>query len=134
MESTKYVKKQDLVGVAFTIEKVWPAQYTVWDNVARTMLKSDVPKKGHSKNYNVVTNKGTVGVSAYMLGNFFEAVQKDGNSTIIGATFNLKSNGKEGKEVRYFIDVVEVETPAETPGPPPLPEEEETLNADDIPF
>jgi predicted Zn-dependent protease len=106
-EKTKYIKKQDLVGVAFTIKKVWPAQWTMWDNVARTMSKSDVPKKDHSKTYNVVTSEGTVGISAHMLGNFLEAVQSNGQSSIIGATFRLATNGKTGMEVRYFINVVD---------------------------
>lgn len=125
MSDTKYIKKQDLVGAAFTIEKVWAPQWTRWDSVARTMAKSDVPAKGHSKTYNVVTNKGTVSVSANMLGQFLEAVQVDGSSSIIGATFNLGTNGKTGMEIRYFVNVVSGEEEDAA---------DDSVNIDDIPF
>ena len=100
----KFVKMSELVDKTFTVEKVWPYKWKFWDNVAKKMLVSDTYVAQHRKVYGVVTDLGTVDMSATNVGNMLEGVSKDGISTIIGATFHVKSNGKTGMEIRYYIN------------------------------
>ena len=129
MES-KFVKMSDLVDKTFRVEKVWPYKWKFWDNVAKKMLVSDTYVDQHRKVYGVVTNLGTVDMSATSLGSMLEGVSKDGQSNIIGASFHVKSNGKAGMEIRYYINSAK-------PEPKPIDEEypeAEQINLDDIPF
>jgi hypothetical protein len=102
----KYIKMSDLVDKEFTVEKVWPFKWKMWDNVAKTMLTSDTYVKDHRKVYGVVTDMGTVDMSATNLGSMLEGTSKEGSANIIGKTFYLKSNGKTGIDIRYFINPV----------------------------
>lgn len=100
----KFVKMSDLVDKTFTVEKVWPYKWKMWDSVAKKMLVSDTYVAQHRKVYGVVTNLGTVDMSATNLGNMLEGVSKDGQSNIIGKSFSVKSNGKTGIDIRYYIN------------------------------
>jgi hypothetical protein len=102
----KYVKMADLVDNEFTVESVGLAKYVAWDNDNKRFLTEDNWFKGASKKYPITTNLGTVDMSATNVGNMFEGVQHAGQSNIVGATFNVKSNGKTGMEIRYFINPV----------------------------
>lgn len=102
-----FVKLAELVGKEFTIEKVWPAEYILWDGTTKTMLKSKEPTKGYRKTYNLETSKGKVGMGATMVGNLMEAIQENGSANIIGRSFSLASNGQTGKDIRYFVNAIE---------------------------
>lgn len=106
MSETKYIKLSELVDKDFTVEKVWGFKWKMWDNVAKTMLTSDTYQPQHRKLYSVVTDKGTLDISANQLGSMFESTSKDGYSNIIDKTFHVKSNGKSGIDIRYFINPV----------------------------
>ena len=104
MSDTKYIKLVDLVDNSFTVEKVFYPQYKMWDSEAKRMLISERWEKGYRKIYGVVTDKGTLDLSSNQLANMLESVSKAGEAKIIGRTFNVKSNGKSGMDIRYYIN------------------------------
>lgn len=109
MNDTKYIKLVDLVDNSFTVEKVFYPQYKMWDNDAKRMLISDRWEKGYRKIYGVVTDKGTLDLSSNQIGTMLESVSKGGEAKITGRTFNVKSNGKTGMDIRYYINPVKEE-------------------------
>jgi hypothetical protein len=106
MENVTYTKLSSLVDDTFTVEKVGEHKYKMWDNAQSKMLISDDPQKGYRKVYPVTTDKGVLDLGAGQLGNLLEAVSYAGSSEIVGKTFNVKSNGKTGMEIRYFLNPV----------------------------
>jgi hypothetical protein len=104
MSDVKYIKLSDLVDGEFTVEKVFFPQYKMWDNDAKKMLVSERWEQGYRKIYGVVTDKGTLDMSASQIGNMLEGVSKGGEAKIVGRTFKVKSNGKTGMEIRYYIN------------------------------
>lgn len=110
---SNYIKMSDLVDKEFTVLSVKPFAWKMWDKVAKKMLVSDTYVAQHRKVYGVVTDKGTVDMSANNLGNMLESTSKDGQSSIIGKTFHVKSNGKTGMDIRYFINPVRDAKPKE---------------------
>lgn len=109
MSDTKYIKLSDLIDSEFTVEKVFFPQYKMWDNEAKRMLVSERWEKGYRKIYGVVTDKGTMDLSANQLANMLEGVSKGGNANIVGRSFNVKSNGKTGMDIRYYINALKEE-------------------------
>lgn len=110
MESKKFVKLSDLVGERFTIVKVGKFTYKKWDNENRKMLVSDTWVNGYNKVYQVETDKGYVDMSSSKIGEMLESVSKFGESSIVGRVFNVKSNGKTGMDIRYFINPERTDT------------------------
>lgn len=106
MDAVVYIKMSELVDQTFKIEKVFPAKYKAWDNDAHKMLISDTWQQGYQKKYTVDTNKGRVDCSAAQIANMLEAVTEDGRADLNGRSFNVKSNGKTGMEIRYFFNPV----------------------------
>lgn len=110
MESKKFVKLSDLVGDRFTIVKVGKFSYKKWDNESRKMLVSDNWVQGYQKIYQVETDRGYVDMSSAKVGEMLESVSKFGESSIVGRVFNVKSNGKTGMDIRYFINPERTDT------------------------
>lgn len=104
MDKKTFTKLSDLVGDTFTINKVWGFQFKMWDNESRRMLTSDRYEKGYRKMYGVDTDKGSLDLSASQVGQMLEAVSQKGVADINGRTFSVKSNGKTGMDIRYFIN------------------------------
>jgi hypothetical protein len=110
MENRKFVKLSDLVNERFTIVKVGKFTYKKWDNENRKMLVSDNWVQGYNKVYQVETDKGLVDMSSSKVGEMLESVSKFGESSIVGRVFNVKSNGKTGMDIRYFINPERTDT------------------------
>lgn len=118
MEEKKYTKLSELVNSTFTIEKVWGYKYKQWDNVNRKMLVSEKYEQGYRKLYDVDTNKGKMDLGTGQLGSLLEAVFKDGVANLNGKTFEVKSNGKSGMDIRYYFNEIKVgNAPQEVPKP-----------------
>lgn len=102
------------------------------------MLVSEQYEQGYRKIYTVKTNEGTLDLSSGQLGNMLEVTYKKGEANIVGATFHVKSNGKTGMDIRYFINLA----PAKTrPATPPLASDDnwaddldKPVDLSDIPF
>jgi len=104
MNEKKFTKLSELVDDEFTINRVYGFSWKMWDNESKRMLVSEKFEKGYRKIYGLDTNKGSLDVSASQLGNMLESVQKNGQSDLNGVTFKVKSNGKTGMDIRYYIN------------------------------
>lgn len=100
----KFNKLSNLVDNTFTVEKVWGYKFKTWDDLNKKMLVSETYEKGYRKIYSVDTSEGTLDLSASQLGQMLESVFKDGSSELTGRTFAVKSNGKTGMDIRYYIN------------------------------
>ena len=98
-----YTKLSNLVDDTFTVQKVFGYKFKMWDNTSKKMLISETWVKDYRKMYTLDTDKGTLDLSASQMGNLLESVTKDGRADINGRTFNVKSNGKSGMDMRYFL-------------------------------
>jgi hypothetical protein len=123
----KYNKLSALVNNDFTVEKVWGYEFKAWDNVAKTMLTSKTWVKDHRKMYQIETDQGKLDISAGQLGNMLEGVSKDGKADLNGKTFHVKSNGKSGIDIRYYINPVFDKPVVDD-------DDDEPINLDDIPY
>lgn len=101
-----YTNLKELIDDSFTVLKVRGFGYKMWDNNAKKMMFSSEPQKGYRKVYTLETDKGILDLGVGQYGNILEGVSKDGKSDIINWTFNVKSNGKSGMEVRYYLNPV----------------------------
>jgi hypothetical protein len=122
----KYTKLSDLVNGTFTVTKVYGYKWKMWDNATKKMLVSDTWAKDHRKIYGVETDKGILDLSASQLGILLETISKNGEANLIGRTFQVKSNGKTGMDIRYFFNAVQ-DVPDNTP-------EQDEINLDDVIF
>ena len=132
-----YTNLKALIDGSFTVLKVRGFGYKMWDNNAKKMMFSSEPTKGYRKVYTLETDKGVLDLGVGQFGNILEAVSKDGKSDIINWTFNVKSNGKSGMEVRYFLNPVWNKPAAEgnaTSAPLPDKVDDEEIDLSEIPF
>jgi len=123
-----YVKLSSLVDGTFTVQKVFGYKFKMWDNATKKMLISEKWEKDYRKMYTIDTDRGTLDVSASQMGNMLEAVTKDGRADINGRAFSVKSNGKTGMDIRYYINAVK----ESTAGPTNVIEGHKPVTADDI--
>ncbi len=100
----KFTKLSELVDNTFTVEKIWGYKFKLWDNELKKMLVSETYEKGYRKIYSVDTSEGSLDLSASQLGQMLESVFKNGSSELTGRTFSVKSNGKTGIDIRYYIN------------------------------
>lgn len=112
-------KLSNLVDQDIQIESVMGFQWKMWDATNNKMLVSDTWQKDYQKRYQVVTDKGQLDMSQSQMANMLEGVCHAGKSDIIGCTFHVKSNGKSGKEIRYFLNAVKT-APQEDPNDLPI--------------
>jgi hypothetical protein len=134
-----FTKLSELVNKTFTVQKFYGYKWKMWDNTQKKMLVSDVWQKDYRKVYAVETDKGVLDLSANQVGTLLEAIVRNGEANIIGRTYQVKSNGKTGMDIRYFFNVV-----AEPKIPPVVAQQTaqetfddyvpDTINLDDIPF
>ena len=102
----EYTKLSNLVGEEITIQSVSGMTYKKWDNDNKKMLMSPIYMDGYRKLYQVVTDKGQLDLGSGQLGSLLEAVFSGGKSDLINKTFHVKSNGKQGLDIRYFFNEV----------------------------
>lgn len=138
-----YTKLSNLVDDQFTVQKVFGYKYKMWDNEQRKMLISETWMKDYRKMYTLDTDKGTLDLSASQMGNLLESITKDGRADINGRSFSVKSNGKSGMDIRYYLNAVkEAQSPV---APPPAKADDgwgqfdeaislDDVNVGDIPF
>lgn len=100
----KYVKLSDLIDNTINIQKVHGFKYKKWNTEERRMEVSDDWAEGYQKKWQVDTDKGTLDLGSGQMGTLLEAVCEFGESSLIDKTFQIKSNGKTGLEIRYFFN------------------------------
>lgn len=114
MEQKKYAKLSELVGQTFFINKAYGYQWKKYDQASKRMLVSDKWEEGYRKVYSLETDKGHLDVGSGQLSALLEAVYRNGVADINNRTFQVKSNGKTGMDIRYFFNAVKNETPPVT--------------------
>jgi len=143
-----YIKLGALVGQVFTINKVGGYQFKMWNPQTNKMDVSDTWQQGFQKKYQVETDKGKLELSSSQLSQLLEGVVKDGVADINGRSFMVKSNGKSGMEIRYFLNPatsqpkqgsmidpeVKAKLEAQRPEQPPVDQLEEEIDLSSIPF
>lgn len=100
----KFTKLSALVDNVFTVERVSEFRYKKWDPTQNKMLISDSYEKDYRKMYTLETDKGLLDVSQSQLGNMLEAVSFKGEASLPGKTISVKSNGKTGIDIRYWLN------------------------------
>ena len=105
----KYTKLSELINGTFTVEKAFGFNWKMWDNESRKMLMSDTYQQGYRKIYGIQTDKGILDLGSGQLSTLLEATYKNGTADINGITFEVKSNGKTGMDIRYYFNVVRSE-------------------------
>lgn len=150
-EKRTYVKLKDLVDSRFTVTEAYGYQWKKWDPEANRMLVEEKYTDGYQKRYSLVTDKGGLEVGSGQLANLLEAVYSKGKADLVNRTFNVKSNGKSGMDIRYYFNAERLEQPTtglekareahaeikqrvEAKKVDEVYEEEEPINLADIPF
>lgn len=110
----KYTKLSELVDSVFTIERVSEYRYKKWNNAEKKFEISDSWQKDFKKTYTLETDKGLLDVSQGQLGNMLEAVSYKGEASLPGKTISVKSNGKTGIDIRYYLNAAKPEPKEET--------------------
>lgn len=145
MENSKsFVKLSELVNDRFTVIRVWGYKWKMWDTNTNKMLTSDKYEQGYQKKWDVDTNRGKLDLSSGQIGTLLEAVLRNGVADLNGATFEVKSNGKTGMDIRYFFNVVRAPQPepqqntpqtrVEAPQSHEAPQDDQSIDLDSIPF
>lgn len=106
-----FVKLSSLVNDEFTVKTVKGFTFKMWDAQQNKMLMSDQWQKGYRKLWQVVTDKGQLDLGDGQMGNLLVGVMHSGKADINGCTFSVKSNGKSGMEIRYYLTPVRTAPP-----------------------
>lgn len=105
-EDTQYTSLKALTDDSFTVKSVdKDVIYKKWDDAEKKYVTSDGPEKGFSKKYVVQTDKGQLELGIQQFGSLLEATFSDGKADVNNKTFEVKSNGKTGIDVRYFLNL-----------------------------
>lgn len=114
----------------FTIEKVWGYKFKKWDEQNKKMLVSDSWMEGYSKRWDIDTDKGKLDLSNQQFAQILTACfdNKSQISSVAGKTFTVKTNGKSGMDIRYFINL------ARNVEPKKMEFDEEEIDTESIPF
>lgn len=129
MQENKYTKLSALVGSSFTVERAYGYTWKKWDQASGRMLSSEDYAEGFKKTYSLDTDKGKLDVGPGQLGNLLESAYNQGRADLIGKTFDVKSNGKTGIDIRYYLNLSKSQSKEEV-------EEigNEPLDIENIPF
>lgn len=101
-----FTKLSLLVNDSFTIEKVNEYVFKRFNPQTMKMETSQDWQKDFQKKYPTLTDRGELDLSAAQLASLLEACSYGGKADVVGKTFEVKSNGKTGIEIRYFFNVV----------------------------
>lgn len=110
----EFTKLSSLIDQDFTVESIPGYTYKKWDDANKKMLMSDTYEKDYRKLWQVVTDKGQLDLGDGQMGNLLVGVMHAGKADVIGTTFHVKSNGKTGLDIRYYLNPVKTEKPEET--------------------
>ena len=100
---SNYVKLRDLNAFAVIGDNGY--NYKKWNQEEGKMEVSDKWQEGFRKMFSVETDQGALDLSQAQLGQMLSSAYKDGMANIVGNKFNVKTNGKAGMEIRYFINL-----------------------------
>ena len=106
----------------FLLESIEGYSWFMLDATINKPQKSQEWFEGASKTWNLITDKGNMTVSQGQMSQMLVAAFDGQISEPVGKTFTVKTNGKEGKDRRYFINLKKTEA------------KEEQVDVSNIPF
>jgi len=90
---------------SFTIDKIVKAYFERWNDNEKKYEKSDIWQEGFTPKWLIETPDYYLPLSKDQVSQVLMASFKlDGSSNIIGKSYLVKTNGKTGKEIRYFLN------------------------------
>jgi len=104
----KYIKLSDLIGQNITIKSIKGTIWKKWDAQNKKMLVSKEYQpynEGWNMKYQVETDKGIIDFSPTQLGSMLTRVLTGTSAELKDKVFKVSSNGKVGKEVRYYFSI-----------------------------
>lgn len=128
MDKPQYTKLSALVDKQFIVDKAYGYTWKKYDPESKRMLISDKWEEGYRKVYTLETSEGKLDVGSGQLASLLEAVYDKGKADIVNRTFNVKSNGKTGMDIRYYFNAVKTEQKDEVY---PV---DDTIDPSEIPF
>lgn len=109
---------------SFTIEKIVKAYFERWNDNEKKYEKAETWQEGFTPKWLIETPEFMLPLSKDQVSQALMASFKlDGTSNIIGKSYLVKTNGKSGKEIRYFLNEMRIQQDI----PMFLPEEEKEL-------
>jgi len=119
----EFIKLKDIQS--FTVKEVVKSNFKMWNTETNTMEVSEKPQKGFRKVWQVTTDKGTLDLSDSQMGQMLVGIFDKEKSVLVNSSFDVRTNGKEGKEIRYFLNFKKEDDYSQ-------PEEE--INPDNVEF
>ncbi len=110
---------------SFTIQAIVKSYFERWNETEGKYEKSETWAEGFSPKWLIETPEFMLPLSKDQVSQALMASFKlDGTSNIIGKSYQVKTNGKTGKEIRYFLNEMRI------PKEPALfaPEQQAELN------
>lgn len=102
-----YIRLSQLDRKTFTVKKYLGRHWQKYNEAEKRYEKSDSPQQGFSERFKFETDKGELEVSRANVGDMCAAVlNQEGQANLLEKTFSVKTNGKEGKEIRYWLNLV----------------------------
>lgn len=91
----------------FTIIQFKGKKFKKWDMESKKMLESATWQEGYRLMYKFEVNDGILELSKSQVGDMCASIlNHEGSANLIGNTFNVRTNGKTGMEIRYFFNPV----------------------------
>ena len=130
---------------SFTIRKIAKTYFERWNDTEKKYEKSEVWAEGFSPKWLIETPEYFLPLSKDQISQcLMSSFKLDGTSNIVGKSYTVKTNGKVGKEIRYFLN--EMRMPSSQPLLAPeerqelakmsevLEDKEEVVDTTQIPF
>jgi hypothetical protein len=80
--------------------------YQRWDEVNRKFERSEIPVSGFSPRWAIECEDCLIQLSSDQLGQMLVGIFDAGEESIYGYTFEVRNNGKAGKDVRYYFNLI----------------------------
>ena len=125
LETKKFTKLSELIDKEFTVHGYLGYKWKAWDDINKKMLVSEEFVKGYRKMHAFETDKGLLDLGPGQVGSLLEGIlTRDGRAELLHRTFTVKSNGKSGLDIRYYLNPVRTPKPSDpTEGFEDLPPE-----------
>lgn len=104
---TQYTTLSKLVNDTFIITGCKGWTWKKWDNENKKMLLSMNWAEGYRKMFTFITSKGQLDLSEGQVGQILARAfnNKELSAKLSGAEVAVKSNGKTGMDIRYFLSI-----------------------------
>lgn len=107
MGDTPWVNTKDLVDTEFKVVDIEKRQYRMWDEVEGKYVYSKTPKKGYMPFWKITLKNGVWTASPAQYSQLLLAAEDGGLADVLDKSFTCSSNGKSGKDVRYWFNLTE---------------------------